>query len=205
VARWNELDRYDGPWIDAFVLMWEAYEAGTIPVGAVVADETGRVVTRGRNRIFSEPDGRELGHTRLGHAEINALASLSSDRTYEGWTLYTALEPCHVCLAAAFATRVGSVNYAARDAYGGAVGKLIAGRDHDAHPVRIAGPLDGPGGLLPEVLLIAFFLWRRPDGDVVGFYSEQHPELVAVARDLPVPGGGGTLPGVYATVAAACR
>lgn len=205
MARWNALDRYDGPWIDAFVLMWEAYEAGTIPVGAVIADETGRVVARGRNRIFGASDGHELGRTRLAHAEINALTSLSSDRTYEDWTLYTALEPCHVCLAAAFAIRIGSVSYAARDAYGGAVGKLVAGRDHVAHPVQIEGPLDGAAGLLPELLFVAHFLWRVPNGDVVRFYSEERPDLVAAAKKLPAPGGGGTLPGVYATIAAACR
>jgi len=84
MGRWSELDGYDGPWIDAFVLIWEAYEAGTIPVGAVIADETGRVVARGRNRIFGAPAGHELGRTRPAHAEINALASLSSDRTPGG-------------------------------------------------------------------------------------------------------------------------
>jgi tRNA(Arg) A34 adenosine deaminase TadA len=205
VARWNELDRYDGPWIDAFVLMWEAYEAGTIPVGAVVADETGRVVARGRNRIFDEPDERQLGRTRLAHAEINALASLSSDRTYDDWTLYTALEPCHVCLAAAFSTRIGRLCFASADAYGGAVGKLVPSRDHTAHPVRVEGPLDGPAGLLPEALLVGHCLWRRPEGDVVRFYRDQRPDLVELAASLPPPSSGGTLPGVYAAAAATCR
>src|SRR5207248_3017772 len=78
----------------------EAYTAGTIPVGAVVVDETGAVVARGRNRIFDRPSGRELGASRLAHAEINALLALTSERTYEGWTLYSALEPCHLCLPA---------------------------------------------------------------------------------------------------------
>jgi tRNA(Arg) A34 adenosine deaminase TadA len=36
-------------WDEVFALMWEAYVAGTIPVGAVVLDESGTVVTRGRN------------------------------------------------------------------------------------------------------------------------------------------------------------
>jgi tRNA(Arg) A34 adenosine deaminase TadA len=81
MARWNELDRYDRPWIDVFVLMWEAYVAGTIPVGAVIADESGRVVARGRNRIFDSPAGGELGGSRLAHAEVNALLALSSAET----------------------------------------------------------------------------------------------------------------------------
>jgi tRNA(Arg) A34 adenosine deaminase TadA len=178
---------------------------GTIPVGAVVTDGPGRVVARGRNRIFDVPGDGALGGSRLAHAEINALLALSSAETYEGWTLYSALEPCHACLASAFAVRIGTLSYAARDAYGGAVGKLLPSRDHLAHPLRVVGPLDGPAGVVPEVLLVAHFLWRRPEGDVVRFYEEHRPELVALARDLPAPDVGGTLPGVYAAVAAACR
>ena len=41
--------------------MWEAYAAGTIPVGAVIVDERGEVVSRGRNRIFDDASGAQLG------------------------------------------------------------------------------------------------------------------------------------------------
>jgi tRNA(adenine34) deaminase len=205
VARWSELDRYEGPWVDVFVLMWEAYTAGTIPVGAVVSDATGRIVTRGRNRIFDEPGDGGIGGSRLAHAEVNALLPLSADETYEAWTLYSALEPCHVCLSAAFSVRIGTVSYAASDSYGGAAGKLLPSRDHVAHPVQVEGPLGEPAGVVPEALLVAHCLWRRPDGDVVRFYEQERPDLVALARELPSPDAGGTLPGVYAAVAAACR
>jgi hypothetical protein len=140
VARWNELHRYEGPWIDVFVLMWEAYEAGTIPVGAVIA-----------------------------------------------------------------ARRAEWSRFASTDAYGGAVGKLLPSRDHAAHPMNVAGPLEGPAGPLPEALLVAHCLWRRPKGDVVRFYREQRPDLVQLAETLPAPASGGTLPAVYAAAAAACR
>lgn len=45
----------DERWRAVLELAWEAYLAGTIPVGAVVADADGRVVARGRNRIFEPP------------------------------------------------------------------------------------------------------------------------------------------------------
>jgi tRNA(adenine34) deaminase len=122
VPEWDELP---APWPEVFSLMWEAYLAGTIPVGAVVVDEAGEVVSRGRNRIFDETRDGHLGRSRLAHAELNALVALTSDRTYEGLTLYTALEPCHLCLSAAISVRIGSLRYAAADAYGGAVGRLI--------------------------------------------------------------------------------
>jgi tRNA(adenine34) deaminase len=183
----------ESPWDEVFDLMWDAYSAGTVPVGAVVVDATGAVVARGRNRIFDQPTGRALGASRLAHAEINALLSLSSERTYEDWALYSALEPCHLCLAAANAARVGTVCFAAADRYGGATGKLVPSADHLAHPVTVEGPLPGEAGRLPELLLVAFFLFRRPDGDVMRFFEENDPELVAAAREMPAPDGGATL------------
>jgi hypothetical protein len=97
-AEWDELPV---PWPEVFSLRWEAYLAGTIPVGAVVVDETGEVVSRARNRTFDDPRNGHLGGSRLAHAKVNALVALTSERTYEGFTLYTAFEPCHLCLSAA--------------------------------------------------------------------------------------------------------
>src|SRR4051812_34850282 len=111
------------PWPEVFALMWEAYEAGTIPVGAVVVDSAGNVVSRGRNRMFDVTVQDQFAATRLAHAEMNALVRLPSDRTYENYTIYTALEPCHLCLAAAITVRIGTLSYASADSYGGAVGK----------------------------------------------------------------------------------
>jgi tRNA(adenine34) deaminase len=84
------------PWGEVFELMWGAYGAGTIPVGAVVVDAGGAVVARGRNRIYDDAASGQLGRTRLGHAEVNALAQLRPPSTFERFTLYSALEPCHL-------------------------------------------------------------------------------------------------------------
>ena len=173
--------------------MWESYLAGTIPVGAVIVDEAGHVVSSGRNRIFDDPRDGQVGRTRLAHAELNALTALTSKRTYEGFTLYSALEPCHMCLSAAIAVRVGSLRYAASDPYGGAVGKLVASHDHEAHPLSIEGPLAGAPGRLPELLLVAHFLWRVPSGSVTSFYQTARPDVIAGAEALPAPDSGATL------------
>ena len=188
------------PWDDVFELMWAAYAAGTIPVGAVVLDEAGSIVARGRNRILDEPGERGLARSRLAHAEINALAGLDSSRRYEGYTLLSALEPCHLCLSAAIAVRVGRVRYAAPDPYAGSVGLLLPSADHLAHPVEIDGPLDGPRGRLPELLHVAHFLWRVPDGGVATFYRERSPELVEAARALPTPDSGAGLADAFAAL-----
>ena len=59
----------------------------------------------------------------MAHAELNAMVSLSSVQTYEGFALYTTLEPCHLCLSAALSIQMGRLWFAADDPYGGAVGE----------------------------------------------------------------------------------
>lgn len=174
--------------------MWEAYVAGTIPVGAVVVDEAMEVVSRGRNRIFDDSRDGHLGRSRLAHAELNALVALRSDRTYEGFTLYTALEPCHLCLSAAISVRIGSLRYAAADPYAGAIGKLLPSADHQAHPpLKTEGPLSGTPGQLPELLHVAHFFWRVPNASIMSFYRSTRPDLLATAQTLPAPDSGATL------------
>jgi tRNA(Arg) A34 adenosine deaminase TadA len=190
------------PWPHVFELMWEAYVVGTIPVGAVVAASDGSIVAHGRNRIFDRPHSGQLAGTRLAHAEINALLGLSAERTYPELTLYSALEPCHLCLAAASASRVGSVHYAARDPYAGAVGKLASSQDMRLHPVTVEGPLSGPVGLFPELLHLRHMLWRVRDGrGIVPFYRQTRPELVELAQKLPAPPEATTLADAYVLVA----
>jgi tRNA(adenine34) deaminase len=188
------------PWPEVFDLMWEAYQAGTIPVGAVVIDESGSIVSRARNRIFDDADGGQLGRSRLAHAELNALIAMAPERTYEAFTLYTALEPCHLCLSATISARVGSLQYAAPDPYAGAVGKLVPSADHEAHALKVTGPLPGPAGRLPELLHVAHMLWRIPDGGLIGFYRRTRPHLVAVAETLPTPGSAATLAEAFTLV-----
>jgi tRNA(Arg) A34 adenosine deaminase TadA len=197
VAEWDELV---APWPEVFSLMWEAYLAGTIPVGAVVVDETSEVVSRARNRTFDDPRDGQLGGSRLAHAEVNALVALTSERTYEGFTLYTTLEPCHLCLSAAISVRIGSLRYAAPDPQAGAVGKLAPSRDHAAHPLKVEGPLRGAPGRLAELLHLAHCLWRSPDGGVASFYRSFRPDLVAAAQTLPALDSGATLTDAFAAL-----
>jgi len=197
MAEWGELP---APWPDVFSLMWEAYLAGTIPVGAVVVDEAEEVVSRARNRIFGDTRDGHLGGSRLAHAELNALVALTSERTYERFTLYTSLEPCHLCLSAAISVRIGSLRYAAPDPYAGAVGKLVPSRDHEAHPLEVQGPLSGAPGRLPELLHLAHCFRRVPRGGVASFYGSLKPDLLAAARTLPAPDSGATLTDAFAAL-----
>lgn len=174
-------------WRDCLELAWEAYGAGTVPVGAVVVGPDGAVVARGRNRIYDRtPRTGELFGSLLAHAEVNALARLAPEPRYHDHTLVTALEPCVLCLGAARLATVGMVRYAGVDPYGGAACLDLSGINPmlDRVGLEVIGPTLGPLGTLVTVLQAELFIRRRPDGFVVAAYRRSAPELLGAAEEL---------------------
>lgn len=95
-----------------------AADAGEVPVGAVIVDEsTGEVVARGQN-------GPIAAHDPTAHAEIVALreaARALQNYRLTDLTLYVTLEPCAMCAGAISHARIGRVVWGADDPKGGAV------------------------------------------------------------------------------------
>jgi len=180
-------------WHEAFQLAWEAYGAGTIPVGAVVTGADGAVLCRGRNRMFatSAPPGEIFG-SRVAHAEINALVQLGTERRYFDCMLWTTLEPCAQCIGAAWLSTIGRVSFAATDVYGGA-SKLIERQIEAADSARsfhmeVEGPLEGPPAVFSELLQVAFFLDRDRTHHVLDTFRQRRPEVVELAERLELRG-----------------
>ena len=133
-----------------------AAAAGDVPVGAVVLDEAGVIVARGRNR-------READGDPTAHAEIVAIREAA--RAVGGWrldglTLVVTLEPCTMCAGAITAARLGRLVYGAADARAGAVGSLWdVVRDQRLVPVP-----EVIGGVLADEcqqVIVMFFANRR--------------------------------------------
>ncbi len=89
------------PMRHAIDLALAAASAGSLAIGAVVADN-GRVIATGRNRLFESDAGDDpIAGTSLAHAEINALAKLRfRAHEHDDLELYTTLQPCLQCLGA---------------------------------------------------------------------------------------------------------
>jgi tRNA(Arg) A34 adenosine deaminase TadA len=171
MEAWLDLDE---TWRASFELAWEAYLAGTIPVGSVVATADGRVVARGRNRIFDRP-GQGLAGSRLAHAEIDALAQLPASDRYRDHVLYSTLEPCLLCAGAALLATVGRIEYATADPFaGGCSGEIDTLHWRRSAP-EIAQPLGGRPGRLSAALQSAF--WQA------------HPELPRADEIVEAFGG----------------
>jgi tRNA(Arg) A34 adenosine deaminase TadA len=184
IGAWATLD---APWREAFQLAWEAFGAGTIPVGAVVVDESGTVVTRGRNRIFETTAAPgQLAGTRLAHAEVNALAQLPPTKRHDRSTLYTTVEPCVLCVGATSLATVGRIVFAAQDVHSGGSGLLeVKFAVPRQLSLVIEGPLGGPLESVVEALHLAFFVGHPPHGEAfVRTYREQRPDLFALAETL---------------------
>jgi len=97
-----------------------ALATGDVPVGAVVADEAGRVIGRGRN-------AREARHDPTAHAEVEALrdaAAARGDWQLTGSVLVVTLEPCAMCAGAILSARVPTVVFGAWDDKAGAAGSV---------------------------------------------------------------------------------
>lgn len=105
----------------ALELAEEAAAAGEVPVGAIVTDEAGNVIGRGRNR-------REERHSAIHHAEIEAIEEAC--RNLESWrlsgcTLYVTLEPCPMCAGAILNARMPRIVYGAKEPVTGSCGSVI--------------------------------------------------------------------------------
>ena len=141
----------------AMALAQAAADAGEVPVGALIVDEsTGEVIGQGAN-------GPIGAHDPTAHAEIVAMrdaAARLSNYRLTGLTLYVTLEPCAMCAGAISHARIGRIVWAADDPKGGAV---VHGPKFFDQPTCHWRPrLDG--GLLAEpssVLLRGFFRARR--------------------------------------------
>jgi tRNA(adenine34) deaminase len=105
---------------EALVEARRAAELGEVPVGAVVVDGAGEIVSRAHNT-------KETNGDPLGHAEILALRQASA--RIGGWrlsgcTLYVTLEPCAMCAGALVHSRIDRLVFATEDPKAGFCGSL---------------------------------------------------------------------------------
>ena len=133
-----------------------AFATGDVPVGAVVLDDAGTIVARGRNR-------REAAGDPTAHAELEAIRAAA--RATGGWrldglTLAVTLEPCTMCAGAVTSARLSRLVFGAADPRAGAVGSLWdVIRDQRLTPVP-----EVIGGVLADeclAVLRRFFAGRR--------------------------------------------
>ncbi len=105
-------------WMKSVLALAQAAgDAGEVPVGAVVVDNSGKVIAEVSNR-------KERDRDPTAHAEILALRA--AGKTLQNWhlnqcTLYVNLEPCPMCAGAIVQARLGLLVYGVDDPKTGAI------------------------------------------------------------------------------------
>lgn len=123
-------------------MAWEAYCAGTIPIGAVIADPNGNVVASGRNRILdTDSPEKQIHGDMLAHAELNALLTLNmGQESRHSSSLYTTMEPCPLCMGAFYMSSIRTLHYAARDPWAGSTNLLGTTPYLSCKPIKVFSP-----------------------------------------------------------------
>jgi len=143
----------------ALELAAEAGAAGDVPVGAVVMDASGAIISEGRNE-------RELTGDPTAHAEVLALrraAEITGSWNLEGHTLVVTLEPCLMCAGALLQARISRVVFGSWDDKAGAAGSVYDVVRDRRLPYR-AEVVGGVEAAASATLMGAFFEARRMSG-----------------------------------------
>jgi len=105
---------------NALQLAQQAQLHNDVPVGALIVNQMGEIIGRGKNE-------REKSNDPLAHAELMAIKdaakNLNSYR-FDDLTLVVTLEPCAMCAGAIAQSRFSRLVFGAFDEKAGAVGSV---------------------------------------------------------------------------------
>jgi tRNA(adenine34) deaminase len=134
----------------------EVKSSGDVPVGALIVNEAGEILSLGKNE-------REKDNDPTAHAEIVAIRKTSErigSWRLDDLTLIVTLEPCVMCAGAILQSRIKRLVFGAFDQKAGAVGSsLDVIRD-----VRALSKVEVVSGVLEKEcarLLTDFFATKR--------------------------------------------
>ena len=140
----------------AIAIANEVKSSGDVPVGALIVNEAGEILSSGKNE-------REKDNDPTAHAEIVAIRKASekiSSWRLDDLTLIVTLEPCVMCAGAILQSRLKRLVFGAFDQKAGAVGSsLDVIRD-----VRALSKVEVVSGVLEKEcakLLTDFFATKR--------------------------------------------
>ncbi len=177
---WNDIS---GAWQIAFKEAWQAFCAGSTPIGAVLCDLQGKVISSDHNRS-NEP---QTVNKRIAHAEANVLRSLDTfvlePKTL---TLYTTMEPCPMCMGTILMSDIRKLRFAAADTYCGMTHLLMSEPYYSSKNISCIFE----GGELEQVQITiqAYyelkFTEQGKGGQVLEKFAEHCPTAVETAKRL---------------------
>ena len=99
------------------VLALKSVDSGNYGVGSILVDSEGKVIALGHNLVYSPHFRSDL------HGEMVVVNQFEEEHpeitTLEGYTLYTSLESCPMCLIRLISSGINRILYAAADSIAG--------------------------------------------------------------------------------------
>ena len=140
----------------AIAIAQEVKSSSDVPVGALIVNEVGEILSSGKNE-------REIDNDPTAHAEIVAIRKASEK--IDSWrlddlTLIVTLEPCVMCAGAILQSRIKRLVFGAFDHKAGAVGSYL----DVIRDVRALSKVEVVSGVLEKEcanLLTDFFKTKR--------------------------------------------
>lgn len=136
----------------------KAMQAREVPVGAVLADSKGNILSRAYNQTIELSDP-------TAHAEILALrraAAIVGNYRLLNTTLYVTIEPCAMCMGAIIHARITRVVFGAGDPKWGAAGSVydfVSDRKFNHQPEILSGICEP----VCRELMVTFFRQKRSE------------------------------------------
>ncbi len=179
---WNDISLI---WQAAFSEGWEAFKNGSVPIGAAICDDSGRIICTGRNRRGELTEGNR----RIAHAETDCLNRLDTKKypDFCGYTLYACMEPCPMCMGTFVMSGLRKLRSAARDGYCGAVHY----RDMSSYikSKNIDVIFEGGDMELVQLTMQTYYELRRINESssgrlVIERFAKDRPQAMTIAREL---------------------
>ena len=171
-------------WKIAFDLAFQSLLEGSIPIGAVITNEHGDIVSTGRNLIFEKNEiAHQITNHPLAHAEINAILKIDNlyNQKEHVYHLYTTMEPCPLCFGATLMSDIDHLYFAAKDPWAGSTNlKNDYVRFKRLH-------ITGPYPVLSDIQLCIqgfYELSKRGENHVVKSFEKQSKKAIDAARLL---------------------
>ena len=112
---------YQSLMLQAIAITQEVKSSGDVPVGALIVNEVGEIISSGKNE-------REKDNDPTAHAEIAAIRKAGEkigSWRLDDLTLIVTLEPCVMCAGAILQSRIKRLVFGAFDQKAGAVGSCL--------------------------------------------------------------------------------
>ncbi|KAB2330035.1 nucleoside deaminase [Bacillus mesophilum] len=182
-VKWTD---FTNEWQECFQIAWESFQEGSKPVGAIVFNDKGNIVSRGKCATFNQLSNTVISHNELAHAEVNALLKLDNriHKKVNAYVLYSTLEPCPLCFSAFYMSGIRNLKYAAKDKYGGSTNL----KDTTPYLSRKPISIDGPIMYLEQLsILINVYFDLSIDYEkakpVHQLMSEDYPQVIKMAEE----------------------